>query len=221
MRESPGSEQTRVVEDQVGSWEWTWELELPAGSPEEMLVALVLRDLVHGSSVDLELVESQKVAELDFTAGDELEGNVYRLVVAVEVRGCEERKLVAGAAEEILDELLAEAEQLHGARQELGSLPLRELEFKGVREEEERWDLVLPDWLAPDDCEVPFGFRSFRKGTGEPWPESAVLDMHGRVVLVPHGEAATLFAVPAPENGDEAVVEGATESSEGEPDALM
>jgi len=198
VRESPRLSPMHAVEDTVGSWEWTWELELPAGSPEEMLVALILRDLVHGCSVDLELVDAESIAELDFTAGDELDGSVYRLVVVVEVQGTDKQQAVAEAAEEILDEMLAEAEELMASRQELGSLPLRELSFKAVPEERERWDLVIPDWLAPDAAEVPFGFRSYLRGSEDLWPDDAMLDRHGRVVLVPHGGTATLFAIPSP-----------------------
>jgi hypothetical protein len=181
-----------------------------------MLVALVLRDLVHGCSIDLELVDSRAVAELDFTAGDELDGSVYRLVVEVEVRGPDERQAVTEAAEEILDEMLAEAEELMAARQELGSLPLRELQLRPVGEAVERWDLVIPDWLAPEDAEVPFGFRPFRRGSDELWPDDALLDRHGRIVLVPHGGTATLFAIPSP--ADEAAGPAGADE-EGPPEA--
>ncbi len=57
-----------------------------------------------------------------------------------------------------------------------------------VPEDEERWDLVIPDWLAPDDAEVPFGFRSFDKVSGEPVPDNAAFDAHGRVIAVPFGD---------------------------------
>ena len=71
-------------------------------------------------------------------------------------------------------------------------------------EDQERWDLVAPDWLAPDGAEVPFGFRSFDAKSGEVWPDNEVLDAHGRVVLVPDGDEILVFGIPAPEGwGDE------------------
>jgi hypothetical protein len=85
-----------------------------------------------------------------------------------------------------------------GSCQHLGTATLDELRFVAVAEEDERWDLVVPDWLAPDGAEVPFGFRPELISTGERWPTDSELDAHGRVVLVPHDGVVHLYGVPAP-----------------------
>ena len=77
-----------------------------------------------------------------------------------------------------------------------------------VPEDEERWDLVAPDWLAPDGAEVPFGFRSFAADSGESWPGNDLLDAHGRVILVPAGDEIVAFGIPAPEGWGEEEGEG-------------
>jgi hypothetical protein len=89
------------------------------------------------------------------------------------------------------------------------------LEFRVVPEEEERWDLVTPDWLAPDGAEVPFGFRPFDSSKNEPWPANDVLDAHGRVVLVPEGDDLLVFGIPAPEGWGEEEGEGLPVHPEG------
>ncbi|MCU0233643.1 MAG: hypothetical protein MUE90_06380 [Thermoanaerobaculales bacterium] len=180
------------------AWEAGWEIGFPAQSVEELLLALVVRDLVHGSSYDVEATESGAELALDFLAGDELEGDTYQLLLTAEVSGTEDRDLVASFAEEMLEGLVDEAQELVAQSEALGSRPLSELEFRAVPEDEERWDLVVPDWLAPEDAVVPFGFRAFLGAAGAPWPDDRLLDGHGRVVLVPFGGRAHAFGVPAP-----------------------
>ena len=116
--------------------------------------------------------------------------------------------MVQAFTEQMLDDLVAEAERLVAQKAELGSRPSAELEFRSVPEDEERWDLVTPDWLAPDGAEVPFGFRSFEAGSGESWPANDLLDAHGRVILVPVGDEVTAFGIPAPEGWGEEDEEG-------------
>jgi hypothetical protein len=182
----------------VTGWEASWEVEFPAVSVDEILLALVARDLVHGASFDVEASEGGPRLELDFTAGDELGNGIYRLVLSARVRGSEDRELVQRVTEQVLEEAVDEAQALAGSSRELGSRPLSEVTFRVVSEAEERWDLVIPDWYAPDGAEVPFGFRVFDAASGEPWPSDDVLESQGRVVVVPDGTRLRLFGVPAP-----------------------
>ena len=167
------------------------------------MLSLVVRDLVHGSSFDVEAVEDGTELALDFLAGDELDGETYRLLLSAEVGGTDNRELVQAFTEQMLEDLVTEAEEVVAQREDLGTRPAGEVVFETVPEDEERWDLVIPDWLAPDGAEVPFGFRTFEAGGGEPWPGDGALDAHGRVVLVPFEGAVRLFGIPAPEGWGE------------------
>ena len=180
------------------TWETGWEVGFPASNADELLLALVVRDLVHGASFDVEKIEDGSELALDFLAGDELQEDSYQLLLSAEIAGTENRETVQAFAEQMLEDLVTEAEELVAQRTSLGSRPLSELVFKAVAEDEERWDLVVPDWLAPDGSEVPFGFRSFLGEGGEAWPTDDVLDAHGRVVLVPAGDTILAFGIPAP-----------------------
>ena len=187
----------------MGTWDAGWEIEFHATTIDEMMLALVVRDLVHGASFDVEALENGTELALDFLAGDEVEDETYRLLLSAEIDGPEGREMVQEFTEQMLEELVSEAEELMAQRVDLGSRPIDELVFSAVPEEEERWDLVIPDWLAPDGAEVPFGFRSFLVADSAPWPGDPVLEEHGRVVLVPFGGGAHLFAIPAPEAPEE------------------
>ena len=183
----------------MGSWEAGWEVGFQAGTVDELILALVVRDLVHGASFDVVAEADGTELALDFLAGDELDGETYQLLLAADIEGAENREMVREFTEQMLEELVGEAEELVAQKKDLGQRPMEELVFRAVPEDEERWDLVAPDWLAPDGAEVPFGFRSFLVADDEPWPGDSVLDEHGRVVLVPFEGGAHLFGVPAPE----------------------
>ncbi|MFV2073235.1 MAG: hypothetical protein ACC742_11375 [Thermoanaerobaculales bacterium] len=187
----------------MGTWDAGWEIEFPATTVDEMMLALVVRDLVHGASFDVEAIEDGTELALDFLAGDEVADEAYRLLLSAEIDGPEGREMVQEFTEQMLEELVSEAEVLGVQRVDLSSRPIDELVFHAVPEEEERWDLIIPDWLAPDGAEVPFGFRSFLVADGEPWPGDPVLEEHGRVVLVPFAGRAHLFGIPAPESPEE------------------
>jgi hypothetical protein len=182
--------------------ETSLELEFPAESAEQLLLALVVRDLLHGSSYDVEDEQGRELAA-DYSAGDELVGSVYRLLITAEVEGTDDPEMVGELTEQIVDELIGEAEALVADRTEVATMPFDALEFLSVPEEVERWDLVIPDWLAPDGAEVPFGFRPFQAEDGAPWPDDAALDAHGRVVLVEHDGMVRLFAIAAPADEEE------------------
>jgi hypothetical protein len=182
----------------AGPWEASWEVEFPAADPRQLLLCLVVRDLVHGSSYDFELAEPGSTMAVDYVAGDELQGDGYRLILTARVEGSDDRQSLQLLTEEVLEEAISESESLVEASRQLGSLPLEQLVFEVVAEDGERWDLVVPDWLAPDGAEVPFGFRPVVAATGACWPSDEDLDDHGRIVLVPHAGNALLFAIPSP-----------------------
>jgi hypothetical protein len=190
------------------TWETGWEVGFPASNTDELLLALVVRDLVHGSSFDVEAVEDGSELALDFVAGDELQDANYQLLLSAEIAGTDNREMVQAFTEQMLEDLVSEAEDLVAQRQDLGVKARAQLEFRTVPEDEERWDLVAPDWLAPDGAEVPFGFRPFDTSTDQPWPTNEVLDAHGRVVLVPEGDEIRVFGIPAPEGWEEEEEEG-------------
>jgi len=176
------------------------ELPLPASTVEELLKALILRDLVHGSSYDVEVEETGDEFQVDLIATDELdeEQGVYTALIEVEAGGQVNEDSLSSFLTQMIDELMGEAEEMAEAREEIGVFEASELEFRIVSENEERWDLVIPDWLAPEDAIVPFGFRSCLRKDGEPFPSDSDLDDAGRVVLVPMGKNIHVLAIPAP-----------------------
>jgi hypothetical protein len=188
------------VEEEVAmaKWESSWEFEMPAEAPEDLLVALVVRDLLHGSSYDVALEEQGGEMAVDFVAGDELEEQTFRLLIGAEVEGPEDHELLQELTEQVLEELIEEAETLVEERVELGEMAAERVVFRAVKEDEERWDLVIPEWLAPDGAEAPFGYRGYLADSGEPWPGNSELEAHGRVVMVPHGGVVKLYGIPAP-----------------------
>jgi len=185
------------------TWNTGWAIEFPATTADELLLALVVRDLIHGASYDVEAEETGEEFAVDYTAGDELEAETYRLLLAAEVDGVDDAELVQSFTEHTLEELLDEAEELLESRARLVSLAADKVEYKVVPEDQERWDLVIPDWLAPDGAEVPFGFRPFAAAEGTPLPDNATLDGHGRVIVVPFGGEVSFVGIPAPVEHDD------------------
>jgi hypothetical protein len=183
-------------------WDTGWAIEFPARDFDELLLALVVRDLIHGASYDVEAEETGEEFAVDYTAGDEFEDDCYRLLLIAEIDGPERSDLLQAFTEHTLEELLDEAEELVKQRADLAELAVDDIRFEAVPEDEERWDLVIPDWLAPDGAEVPFGFRAYDVGSGEPVPDNATLDAHGRVLLIPFGDRFRLTGIPAPSEHD-------------------
>lgn len=189
-------------------WEGEWEVEFPASSPEELALALVVKDLLHGTSFDIEGTDGGADLAIDFVAGDELEGTTYRLLVTAEAIGSPDADLVRDVTERLLDQLVDEAESLIEQRTVVAAEKADALGYRAVPEDQERWDLVVPDWLAPDGAEVPFGFRPVLLSSGQPWPTDSQLDGHGRIVVVPFAGQVQLLGIPAP-----------VDDAEGEPEA--
>lgn len=182
----------------MATWNTGWEIEFPATSEDELQLALVVRDLVHGASYDVESEDTGAEFAVDYTAGDELEDGIYRLLLVAEIEGPDDAELVQAFTEQALDELIGEAEGLLEKREAVARVPLKTVRFDVVPEDDERWDLIVPDWLAPDGAEVPFGFRGFAAGSGGPVPDNDTLDAHGRVVAYPYGDELVLIGIPAP-----------------------
>lgn len=186
----------------MATWNTGWEIEFPATTADEILLALVVRDLIHGASFDVEAEETGAEFAVDYTAGDEFEGGTYQLLLVAEIDGPEDAALLQAFTEQALEELIEEAEALVAERTSLGEFPLADVRFEAVPEDEERWDLVVPDWLAPDGAEVPFGFRSFDAASDVPVPDNSTLDAHGRVIAFPFEDRFIVVAIPAPEEHD-------------------
>jgi hypothetical protein len=191
----------------MATWNTGWEIEFPAETVDELQLALVVRDLINGSSFDVESEETGAEFAVDYTAGDELEGTSYRLLLAAEVDGPDDAALVQAFTEQALEEAIEEAEGLLDQAKRVAELPLDQVRFDAVSEDAERWDLVIPDWLAPDGAEVPFGFRPFDSGSGAPVPDDATLDAHGRILAVPFDGRLLLVGIPAPVEHDESDLE--------------
>jgi len=187
----------------MATWNTGWEIEFPATTADEVLLALVVRDLIHGASFDVESEETGDEFAVDYTAGDEFEDESYHLLLMAEVDGSEDAALLQAFTEQALEELIEEAEALVAERTALQELPLAQVLFAVVPEDEERWDLVIPDWLAPDGAEVPFGFRCFDAVSNEPVPDNVTLDAHGRVIAFPFEDQVFFVGIPAPEEQDD------------------
>jgi hypothetical protein len=183
-------------------WLASFEIAFPAKTVEELLLALVVRDLVYGSSFDVESEESDEQFQVDVTASEEVDDEGYQLFVEAEITDTENQELAGEFLEQMLEGAVDEAEALVGARRNLGVRKQHEIEFRVVQEESERWDLVIPDWLAPEEAEVPFGFRGYLKETGEALPSDRDLDASGRIVMVPMDDEVHLVAIPAPQSED-------------------
>lgn len=178
-------------------WLASFEVSFPASTVEEVFLALVVRDMVYGTSFDVETEDGGHTFQVDITASEEIDAEKYQLLVEAEIRGVEEPETARAFLEQILEEAVDDAERLVEQRVDFGILDADEVEMRSVPEDEERWDLVIPDWLAPEGAEVPFGFRAFRVEDDQPFPGNADLDSAGRIVMVPFGGKFNLFAIPS------------------------
>jgi hypothetical protein len=133
------------MEVKMATWDTGWEVEFPAATVDEMMVALVVRDLVHGSSFDVEAVEDGAELTFDFLAGDEFDEEAYRLLLSAEVGGTDNRELVQAFTEQMLEDLVAEAEELVARRQYIGCPPGVHLQLEKCLQELPRWDLYFDD----------------------------------------------------------------------------
>ncbi|HPS78468.1 MAG TPA: hypothetical protein PLS53_09960 [Thermoanaerobaculaceae bacterium] len=186
--------------------EHEWEVELPAGTPEQLLAALAARDRLFGQSVSLEPEDdAQNTVEVWFGAAEALEGDTFHLAVYAELSGAQQ---YLEAARDALEDIVGE--QLEAAATEateaklLGSRPAKEVEFKPVPEDDQRPQLIIPEWLGPqgEEVEMPWGFRAF-DAEGHPWPDDEMITAHDRLVVLPVGDELRLYSLPPIEEDDE------------------
>lgn len=179
--------------------EHEWEVELPAANPEQLLAALAARDRLFGQSISLEPEDDEKsTVEVWIGTVEALEGTTFKLSIYSELTG---PKVYMEAAREALEDIVSE--QIEAAAVEagqaklLGRRPASEVTFRRVDEDEERTELIIPEWLAPEgeEVELPMGFRGF-DSKGTPWPGDDLLTKHERVVVLPVKTELLLYSLP-------------------------
>jgi hypothetical protein len=182
-----------------------WELELPAATPEQLLAALSARDRLFGRSVTLEPEDDPgKSVEVWLGTTDALEGTTYHLHIFAELAGPAD---YLDAAKDALEDVVGDQIEIAAAEAEEAKLietrPAAGIHFTRVGEDDERPELVIPEWLAPDEeVELPWGFRPF-EADGKAWPSDEVIKTHGRVAVVPTGEELRLYELPEIEDDEE------------------
>ncbi len=184
--------------------EHEWELELPAATADQLLAALTTRDRLYGQTITLESEDDEtKGVEVWLASVESLEANKYKLGLYAELTGPKE---FLDAARDTVEDIVSE--QVEAAAAEAGEAtllekkPVAEIEFRKVSEDDERPQLVIPEWLAPGEVDVPWGFRAFDT-KGRPWPGEEVLSAHDRLVIIPFGGDLLLYALPPIEDEDE------------------
>lgn len=184
-----------------------WELELPASTPEQLLAALTARDRLFGQTITLEPEdEPEKAVEVWLGTTDALADETFHLGVYAELTGPSEfLEAARDALEDIVSEQVEEANAEAAQAELLESRPSSAIHFEPVKEEDERPQLIVPEWLAPGDpeeIELPWGFRPF-DSDGKAWPANATIEAHDRLVLVPFGDELRLYTLPAIEDEEE------------------
>ncbi|MCU0292154.1 MAG: hypothetical protein MUF10_09230 [Thermoanaerobaculaceae bacterium] len=186
--------------------EHEWEVELPAGTPEQLLVALAARDRLFGQSVSLEPEDdAQNTVEVWFGAAEALEGDTFHLAIYAELSGAQQYLEAArDALEDIVGEQLEAAAVEAAEAKLLGSRPAKEVEFKAVKDDDQRPQLIIPEWLGPEgeEVEMPWGFRAF-DAEGRSWPDDETIAANDRLVVLPVGDELRLYALPPIEEDDE------------------
>ena len=184
--------------------EHEWELELPAATAEQLLAALTTRDRLYGQSITLEPEDDPaKAVEVWLASVESLENGKYRLGVYAELTGPKE---FLEAARDAVQDIVSE--QVEAAAAEAGDATLLEtkaadaLEFRKVGEDDERPSLVIPEWLAPGEVDVPWGFRAY-DAKGKPWPDEHVIESHDRLIMIPHEGRLLLYALPPIEDDED------------------
>jgi hypothetical protein len=183
-----------------------WELRLPAGTPEQMLAVLAARDRLFGQTITHEAEEgSGDAVEAWFGTVEALDNDHVRLDVLAEVTGPSELLDAAvEALQDLLSELVSEGEQDAKEATLIGRRKAAEVRFVKVEnEDDERPDLIVPTWLAPDiEIEVPWQLQPVDR-SGARWPGDGILGEHGRVFVVPSGDELLLYGLPELEDDEE------------------
>jgi hypothetical protein len=183
--------------------EHEWEIELPGKTAEQLLAALNLRDRLFGQTLTLEPEDSPKdTVEVWLGTAEVLRDKMFHLGVFAEISG--PKKHLEGA-QNLIEELVGEQVEEAAAEAEEAKVvarrPAAEIEFRKVKDEDERPQLIIPEWLAPEEeLELPWSFRSFEKDGGAAWPDEKLLEKHERIALVPSKKELLLYALPALED---------------------
>lgn len=186
--------------------EHEWEVELPAGTPEQLLAALAARDRLFGQSVTLEPEEdAENTVEVWFGAAEALEDDTFHLAIYAELSGAQQ---YLDAARDALEDIVGE--QIEMAATEAAEAALletrkaAEVEFKQVSDDDQRPQLIIPEWLGPqgEDVEMPWGFRAYGQD-GRAWPDDDTLSAHDRLVILPVGDDLRLYALPPIEDEED------------------
>jgi len=184
--------------------EHEWEIELPATTADQLLAALAARDRLFGQSITLEPEDdAENPVEVWLGTNDDLEGDTFHLGIYAEFEGPEE---YLDAAQDAVEDIVGE--QLEMAATEASQATLLErcsaegFQFEAVAEDEEHQNLILPGWLAPEDVDLPWGFRLL-DGAGQEWPGGGLVEAHGRLAIVPFGGEFLLYALPAVDEDEE------------------
>ncbi len=183
--------------------EHEWELQLPAATADQLLAALTTRDRLYGQTITLELEDdAERAVEVWLASVESLEAKKYHLGLYAEISGPKEfMEAARDAVQDIVSEQVEAAAAEAGEATLLERRPLKEVEFRKVREADERPQLVIPEWLAPGEVDVPWGFRSY-DAKGKFWPDEDVVKAHDRLVLIPFGHELLLYALPPIEDDD-------------------
>jgi len=185
--------------------EHEWELELPAATSDQLLAALTTRDRLYGHSITLEPEEEDpsKAVEVWLASVESLEESTYRLGVYAEISGPKE---YLEAARDALEDIVSEQVEAAAAEAGVATLierrPAATVQFRKVAEDDERPQLVIPEWLAPGEVDTPWAFRAF-DAKGQPWPDENVVLAHDRLVLVPFKGELLLYALPPLDEDEE------------------
>jgi hypothetical protein len=184
--------------------EHEWELELPAATSEQLLAALTTRDRLYGQTITFEPEEdSGQEVEVWLASVESLEANKYKLGVYAEISGPKQYLEAArDALQDIVSEHVEAAAAEAGEATLLERRPAAEIRFRKVGEDDEKPQLVIPEWLAPGEVDVPWGFRAF-DANGKAWPDDAVISAHDRLVLIPFDGELLLYALPQLEDDEE------------------
>ncbi len=181
-----------------------WEFELPAGTPEELLAGLAARDRLFGQTITMEPEEEPaKSVEVWIGSSDALEGKIYHLGVWAELSGAKEYlESAADALGEVLEEQIEAGVADAMAATLVDRQAMDAIVFRAVPEDQERPQVIVPEWLAPRGAELPWGFEAV-DATGAVWPPPGTVERHGRLAVVPAAGEYLLYALPAIEGDEE------------------
>jgi len=179
------------------------EIELPASTAEELLTALAGRDRLY-RDITLEPEDDlENPVEVMLNAVDDMDGETLLLTIYADLEGPEE---YLEAAQEAIEDIVGTELSLAAEDAKQGAMldrrPQGELKVEAVGEEEERLNLILPCWLAPEEVDTPWGFHLV-DADGREWPGPELLEAHPRLAVVPFKEEFLLFSLPEVPDEDE------------------